>query len=210
MLIELAFAIFMTIIFNLVNDSRYDILTEFEELYYFIINTFNIDSTSNGAINLRYLINFGVGPYTIYLDIMQVLSTHILLHLLLKHVFHVTHSHVFTGLYFKIKKWVSVVYLIHTVLTIGSLFLLRLDISQVFICIIAINFCIQLTVGIIFVLKAGIFWVLYLRAKTHREWSVLVFVLVIGLTVISAIFGAFSNLFDWDNKIKLSSDQKEL
>lgn len=188
-------------IFYLMKDPVFDYSVEFPHYYEGFANFFRIPHDSIYSQNAQFIFLNSVIPYIISLAIAEVLLTHVLIYLVIKYAFELTDDRPFTGLHFKLPKWMGYVFLALLFSAITSLFFLKYELEYGLLIGITILFNIVLATMIVFILQGLFLLIILFRVRRHREHSIFLFVMALAFSVPFAILGSLNVIFGWTTQM---------
>lgn len=206
MAVELSFGILMTVIFYVAKDPVFAFDHEFHHYFANIVNLLNLDKTTIYMQNVAVIFEYMVIPFTIALAIVEVLFTHIIIYLFLKHLFKAPVHRPFTGLAFNLPKISGYIFLGFVLASVISLFIITTTISETLLGVIIAIIIITLSFITPFMLQGLLVAIYFARIKKNFELSILLLLFVLLFAVPFAILGALNVIFKWSDKLIKSEE----
>lgn len=198
---EMFLAFLMTGVFYFIKDPVFDYSIEFPHYFEQFSTIFNLNHGSIYAENARFIFINSVIPYVMTLAIVEVLFTHVLIHLVIRYAFELTLDRPFTGLHFRLPKFTGYVYLLLLGGSLTSLFFLNQNLNHGVLITITVLINITLALMIFFILQGLFLMILLFRVRRNRESSIILFIVALIFSVPFSIIGAFNVIFSWTSQI---------
>ncbi len=199
--IELFFAVLMKIIFYYVQDPYYSFSIEFEHVFHELRAFFGLNESAMFTKNIGVIFPYMVVPYTFALAFIEVLFTHMIIHLFIKYVYGLTFEKTFHGLRFRMKPYNGIIYLVGILLSVAGLIALDYALSPVVMTIIIVVLILTLMATIFFLFQGVIFLMKLTRVTLHRELGIVLFFISLLLIIPFALLGAISVTFNLRDKL---------
>lgn len=199
--IELFFAILMKIIFYFMKDPYYSFSIEFEHVFHELRDFLGLKESATFTKNVGIVFPYLVIPYTFALAFVEVLFTHMLIHLFIKYIYELTSETTFHGLKFRMKPYHGIIYFVAVLLSIGALFALDFVLPPFVIVLVIVILVLTLMATIFFLFQGVIFTMKLMRVTLHRELAVLIFFISLLLIIPFALLGAASVTFRLRDKL---------
>ncbi len=199
--VELGFAILMKVVFYFMKDPFYSFSIEFEHVFHELRDFFGLKESEMFTQNMGVVFPFMVIPYTFALAFIEVLFTHMLIHLFIKYVYELTLEKTFHGLKFKMKPYTGIIYFVGILLSIGGLFSLDFALPPAVMVLVIVILVLTLMATIFFLFQGVIITMKLMRVTLHRELAVLIFFISLLFIIPFALLGAISVTFRLRDKI---------
>lgn len=203
-LFDVMFGFITALIFYLLKDTHYSLEFEYTSM---LENMQFIKSMEPiTARNFIFLFNYSFPANIILFGIIEATLTHILIHLVVKYVYKLTDQHTFSGLKYKLKPILALLYFVLVFISLITIPLLRSELSKgtlVFL-VIAINLTL---VGTLLFVHQGVVLITYtFNRYIKANISLLIYVIGIIAFPLFAILGACDSLFKLSDSILRSPE----
>lgn len=200
-LFDITFGFVAALIFYLLKDAHYSLEYEYASMLESMRFIKNMEPIT--ARNFTFLFNYSFPANVILFGIVEATLTHIFIHLVVKYVYKLTDHHSFSGLKYKFKPILAVLYFVFLFISLITIPLMRSELSMGMLIFLVFVINITLVATLLFV-HQGVVIVTYILNRRIKV-NISLFVYVVGLIAfpLFALVGAFDSLFKWSDNIFL-------